>query len=248
MARIAFFADIHANREAMDACFVHAGRWRAERYVFLGDLVGYGADPGPVVDEVMRRVADGGVAVLGNHDQAVAAGPRATMSPDARQVIEWTREHLAPHQLEFLGSLPMQVEEGERLYVHANAYAPAGWDYVTSSFDAGRSMAATRSRLTFCGHVHTPALYHVGATGRVGAFQPVPGISIPLSAQRHWLALPGSVGQPRDGLPAACYALLDSDVGMLTYFRVAFDVEAAAAKVRAAGLPQRLGDRLEQGL
>jgi diadenosine tetraphosphatase ApaH/serine/threonine PP2A family protein phosphatase len=123
-----------------------------------------------------------------------------------------------------------------------------GWDYVTGVLEAGRSLAATRCRYTFCGHVHDPALYHVDTNGRVQHFAPVPGISIPLTARRRWLAIPGSVGQPRDGVPAACYALFDASIGMLSYFRVPFDTESAARKVRAAGLPQRLGDRLESGL
>jgi diadenosine tetraphosphatase ApaH/serine/threonine PP2A family protein phosphatase len=90
-------------------------------------------------------------------------------------------------------------------------------------------------------------LYHLSSTGKAGDFAPVPGVAIPLSAHRRWLAIPGSAGQPRDGDPAACYAMFDSDDRVLTFFRVPYDHEAAAAKVRAAKLPATLAQRLGGG-
>jgi diadenosine tetraphosphatase ApaH/serine/threonine PP2A family protein phosphatase len=92
-----------------------------------------------------------------------------------------------------------------------------------------------------------PELYHLGAAAKIGAFTPVAGVGIALLRQRRWLAVMGAVGQPRDGLPAACYAVLDEEEGTLTYVRVPYDVAAAAAKIRAAGLPSILAARLEQG-
>ncbi|HXX30225.1 MAG TPA: metallophosphoesterase family protein [Myxococcaceae bacterium] len=246
--RRALLADVHANREALAACLEHARAQGAQGYVFLGDLVGYGADPGPVAETVMAAVERGALAVLGNHDQAVAQGPRHAMHPDARRVVEWTRAHLSGPQLAFLAALPLTVQAGDCLYVHANAWDPGGWAYVLGAYDAGRSLRATRCRVTFCGHVHDPTLFHMTEDGRVSAFQPVPGGGIPLGPRRRWLGIPGSVGQPRDGNPAACYALFDEATGMLTYFRVPYDSESAAAKVRAAGLPERLGNRLESGI
>jgi len=236
--RIAFLTDIHANIEALVACLDHARRAQAGYYVFLGDLVGYGADPGPVLDTVMGYVAAGGVAVLGNHDLAVLQGASNQMNPDARKVVAWTRSRLEPAQLAFLQGLPLQVEQGGRLYVHANAWAPDRWEYIASEFDAGKSMRATRCRLTFCGHVHTPALYHMNADLRASAFAPVPGTGIPLGPQRRWLAIPGSVGQSRDGNPAACYALFDEATSVLTCLRVPYDTEAPLRKIRDAGLPE----------
>jgi diadenosine tetraphosphatase ApaH/serine/threonine PP2A family protein phosphatase len=245
--RIAILSDIHANREALAACLEHARRSNPDRYVFLGDLVGYGADPGWVVDTVMSLVERGGVAVLGNHDLAVTMGPAPLMHSDAQRAIEWTRGQLSEAQLEFLASLPLTAEEEGRLYVHANAWAPQDWEYITGVFDAERSLRATSSRLTFCGHVHEPTLYHMTAIGRVFGFIPVAGIGIPLSSPRRWLAIPGSAGQPRDGNPAAGYALFDDATNVLTYFRVPYDVETAARKIHEAGLPLSLGLRLQVG-
>jgi diadenosine tetraphosphatase ApaH/serine/threonine PP2A family protein phosphatase len=139
------------------------------------------------------------------------------------------------------------LEESGRLYVHANAWAPDGWEYVTSPFDAGRSMRATRCRLTFCGHVHTPALYHAAFDGRASAFVPVPGTGIPLGPQRRWLAIPGSVGQSRDGNPAAAYALFDDAAGVLTFHRVPYDEQVPLRKIRDAGLPLSYNARVEAG-
>lgn len=246
--RIALLTDLHANHEALSACLEHARSNGAERFVFLGDLVGYGADPARVVDTVMALVERGAVAVLGNHDQAVAGSAGPQMHPEARQAIEWTRERLSPAQIEFLRELPLAVEAEDRLYVHANAWSPGDWEYITTPFDAGRSMRATSRRLTFCGHVHEPTLFHMAADGRVAGFLPVPGTGIPLSPRRRWLVIPGAAGQPRDGNPAAGYALFDEATNLATWFRVAYDHVTAARKIRGSGLPPIFAARLEAGL
>lgn len=246
--RTALLADIHANWEALEACLDHAREHGAEGRAFLGDLVGYGADPGRVVDVVMHSVGEGGLAVLGNHDQAVAQVQTRFMNADARQVIDWTRARLTETHRSFLGGLPLTLERGSCLYVHANAWDPGRWEYLTGAYDAGRSFRATHRRHTFCGHVHRPTLYHLSPSGTVSHFDPVPATGIPLGSRRQWLAIAGSVGQPRDGIPAASYAVFDDATAVLTFYRVPYDAEEAARKVRAAGLPEALGRRLEVGI
>jgi diadenosine tetraphosphatase ApaH/serine/threonine PP2A family protein phosphatase len=243
----ALLTDVHANLEALSACLDHARHQGAEKYAFLGDFVGYGADPGPVVNIIRGFVERGAIAVVGNHDQAVTPGARLTMNADAQKVIEWTRSHLDAAQLAFLAALPLTAEEADRLYVHANAWDPGRWEYVRGRYDAGQSLRATRCRITFCGHMHEPALYNMTEAGIVADFKPVPGTGIPLAQRRRWLVIPGSVGQPRDGVPAACYAVFEGKTAVVTYFRVPYDMESAARKVRAAGLPEVLGVRLEAG-
>jgi len=247
MSRLALITDLHANREAVQAVLDHADGQGAQRHAFLGDFVGYGADPGWVVDVVRRHVAQGAVAVLGNHDAAVVQGPLPTMVEDARRVVEWTRSRLDAAQLDFLATLPMSVVEREILFVHANAWAPKDWAYIMSRMEAVRSLHATECRYTFCGHMHVPMLYHLTGTGKAGEFAPAPGIAIPLSEQRQWLIIPGSTGQPRDGNPAACYAMFDTDARALTFHRVPYDHDTAGDKIRAAGLPRRLAERLHDG-
>lgn len=245
--KLAVITDIHANREALEAVLTHASQQGAQRYALLGDFVGYGADPGWVVDRVGELVSDGAVAVMGNHDAAVVQGPMPSMVEQARQVVGWTRERLNPAQIQFLADLPMMVNDLGCLFVHANAFLPAQWGYVLSRNDAVKSLNMTDCRYTFCGHVHEPKLFHLSGTGKAGEFVPSPGVPIPLSPQRQWLVIPGSAGQPRDGNPAACYANFDTDTATLTYHRVPYDVESAGAKIRAAGLPQRLAERLDDG-
>jgi diadenosine tetraphosphatase ApaH/serine/threonine PP2A family protein phosphatase len=243
---IALFADIHGNREAFAACLAHAQRLDVGRYVFLGDYVGYGADPGWVVDEVMAHVTRGAWAILGNHDAAIG-DPSGRMNAVAEEAIAWTRAQLNARQRDFLQGLPLSREDGDRLFVHANAWAPDRWGYVVDARDAARSLQATPAAVTFCGHVHVPALYHLTATGKIGELIPTAGTAIPLVARWRWLAVIGSAGQPRDRDPAACYALFDEERAALTYVRVPYDVETAAAKIRAAGLPPVLADRLAHG-
>lgn len=246
--KTAILTDLHANREAVEAVLQHAAAQGAQAHALLGDFVGYGADPGWVVDRVRALVSQGAVAIQGNHDLATVQGASPEMRPEPRQVIEWTRAQLDAGQIAFLAGLPLQRATPEVLYVHANAWAPAGWGYILSRFDAVRSLHATDSRITFCGHMHEPRLFHLSRLGRAGDFVPTPGNPIPLLPQRQWLVIPGSVGQPRDGDPAACYAMHDSAEGSITFWRVPYDHDAAGAKILAAGLPPALGERLAHGL
>lgn len=243
---IALLADVHANREALESCLAHAHARDAGRFIFLGDHVGYGADPEWAVDTIREYVSAGAVALLGNHDAAVddRAG---SMNATAQAAIEWTRGQLDPVQRRFLAGLPLTFEDEGSLFVHADATAPRRWLYVTEAGDAIRSMRATHHRMTFCGHVHRPAIYSLSAVLKLTTFRPVTGIAVPLLSQRRWLTVLGSVGQPRDGNPAASYAMLDTSRDEVTFFRVPYDVETTAAKIRMAGLPEMLADRLRSG-
>jgi diadenosine tetraphosphatase ApaH/serine/threonine PP2A family protein phosphatase len=243
---IALFSDIHGNREALEACLAHAERHAIDRYVFLGDYVGYGADPGFVVDAVHTFAERGAIALLGNHDSA-AIGSTERMNDEATLAIDWTRTQLSDGQLAFLRRLPLTSQDGSRLYVHASAANPGSWDYVIDERAAARSLYAGDAELTFCGHTHVPSLFHLTATGKVAGFAPSDGVAVPLTWQRRWVAVIGAVGQPRDRNPAACYALYDDVTRELTYVRVPYDIETAQRKIRAAGLPSFLAARLEWG-
>ena len=244
---IALLADIHANREALTACLVDAENAKVDRYIFLGDLVGYGADPDWVVDRIATMVEAGAVVVRGNHDAAVA-DPSEGMMAEALVAISWTRSRLDDPQKTFLANLPLTVEEGDRLFVHASACAPHTWIYISSAREAEQSLMATNCRLTFCGHTHSPALFHATAMTPAQHHLPAEGRPTPLLAQRRWLAVLGSVGQPRDNNPAACYGLFDDVHNRLTYVRVPYDADLAARKIRAVGLPENLAVRLTLGI
>jgi diadenosine tetraphosphatase ApaH/serine/threonine PP2A family protein phosphatase len=243
---IAVFADIHANRQAFAACLAQARDLGAERNVLLGDYVGYGADPEWTVSTVMDLVDKGAMAVRGNHDTAVG-NARERLNIEATVAIEWTRGELGAAERRFLEELPLTCTDDERLYVHADASSPESWRYVTGVDDAARSMLATSAPITLCGHIHRPALYTMSATGKMTAFTPVTGSAIHLLPTRRWLAVLGSVGQPRDGNPAASYLMLDTTRRELTYCRAPYDVAEAAAAIRNKGLPTWLADRLAMG-
>ena len=243
---LAVFADVHANRQAFAACLEAARARGAERYILLGDFVGYGADPEWTVDTAMRLVEEGATAVRGNHDNAIGI-PNERMNEVAQAAIEWTRDRLSTSQRAFLADLPLVRAEEDRLYVHSEASDPARWRYVQSTADAARSIVATTAHVTFCGHIHRPALYSMSVTAKMTSFVPIAGVGVQLLKGRRWVAVLGSVGQPRDGNPAACFATYDTETREITYCRVPYDVETAAVRIRANGLPHWLADRLSQG-
>ncbi|WLA97209.1 metallophosphoesterase family protein [Bradyrhizobium elkanii] len=244
--RLALFADIHANRQAFAACLDAAQARGAERLICLGDIVGYGADPEWAVDTVMDLVAKGAIAVRGNHDNAIGV-PSDSMNAEAQAAIDWTRGRLSGEQKEFLAELPMSRQEDNRLYVHSEASEPTKWRYVRDTADAARSMMATELQITFCGHIHRPGLYSMSSTAKMTSFVPTSGIAVQLLPGRRWLAVLGSVGQPRDGDPAASFAMFDTISREITYHRVPYDVATAAARIKASGLPHWLADRLPLG-
>jgi diadenosine tetraphosphatase ApaH/serine/threonine PP2A family protein phosphatase len=244
---IALLADIHGNLEALEACLKHAAATGATRHVFLGDFVGYGADPEAVVTLVARFAGEGAVVVQGNHDEAIAKRA-GYMNESTKHSIEWTREALSGGSRAFLEGLPLIVRDGAVCYVHASAHNPARWDYVDTPATARRSAEAAQATYTFSGHVHDQALYFEGARGIWSVFQPIPGSPVPIRARRRWLAIAGSVGQPRDGNPAAAYALFDPVREEITFHRVAYDNLRAARKIRDARLPEAHAYRVERGI
>lgn len=246
--RWALLADIHANLEALQACLEQAGREGAEAYAFVGDLIGYGADPAAVIDIVEEHARRGAVVVRGNHDAAALENSAETMNPSAARAVLWTRKQLNQRQVAFLDALPLTARREGILFVHASAASPGQWTYVTDPARAADSIEMSKGATwIFSGHVHEPALYFASAGGRPVPFRPKEGVTIPVEGRRRWLAIVGSAGQPRDGRTEACWALFDDARQTLTFHRVPYDCAQAAAKVRAAGLPERLAHRLEHG-
>lgn len=246
--KLALFADVHSNLEAITACLNHAQALGADQFAFLGDMVGYGADPVAVLELVERYAAKGAVVVLGNHDCAALGHPAGGMNAGAQAAIDWTRTQLGPKQREFLAGLPLTARADNVLFVHASAVAPEQWIYVAGPAEAEKSMLAAEAGIVFCGHVHEQNLYYLGAGGKPMPFRPVSGTPVPTARHRQWLAIVGSVGQPRDRNNAACYAFADLERARITFFRVPYDYRTAACKIRAAGLPERLALRLERGV
>jgi len=131
--------------------------------------------------------------------------------------------------------------------VRASAAEPVTWPYIGGETAAARSLAAPQCRQTFCGHIHVPQLYRETESREIAGGKVPEATEFPLLAKWRWLAVLGSVGQPRDDNPDACYALLDEERDVLTYVRVRYDIRTAAQKIRAAGLPDSLALRLKMG-
>ncbi|MCB1524438.1 MAG: metallophosphatase family protein [Rhodoblastus sp.] len=243
---IALMSDIHGNREAFDACLNHARKQGAERYIILGDLVGYGADPAYIVDVARGMQEKGAIVLLGNHDEAVS-GSLSGMNEYARAAIEWTRGKLDVAQKKWLAELPRTHREGDALYVHSDASNPAAWIYVNNPAVAERSMRASDAHVTFCGHVHVPQLFNMASMKPAIPFTPQSAIPVPLSPSRKWLAVLGAVGQPRDQIPTAAYCIYDDARRTVSYCRAPYDIERAAQKIKNAGLPAILSARLFVG-
>ncbi|MCW5231338.1 metallophosphoesterase family protein [Verminephrobacter eiseniae] len=249
--KLALLSDIHSNRQALHACIEHARAQGAQQFALLGDLVGYGADPVAVVEQAMELAHQGALLVQGNHD-AMALSPPATPRKHGELGAQWTHAQLGAEHRAFLQSLPLTARWGSVLLVHASADAPEQWRYVEDSDAAERSLNAALAmdpaiRYVFCGHVHVQTLYFLSSTAKLMRFAPVPGVRVPVLAHRQWLGIVGSVGQPRDRDARAMYALFDDVAAQLTFHRLPYDHLAAAAAIRAAGLPAFYAERLASG-
>jgi len=248
--RIALLSDLHANLRALDACLAHARTQGATQFAFLGDLVGYGAEPSAVVQRVMDLGEQGALVLRGNHD-TFAVTPAAHASTLGESTALWTHDQLNATERSFLAGLPLTARLGRALLVHATADKPEAWRYAYDAQVAGLSLDAARAepevRYVFGGHVHLQSLYYRGSDDQLIAFHPRSGVTIPVPGHRYWLATVGSVGQPRDGDTRAMYAVFDAERATLAFHRVDYDFAAAARAVRAAGLPAFLADRLEVG-
>jgi predicted phosphodiesterase len=239
--RIAVVSDIHSNIVALDAVLSSIGS--VDGLWHLGDVVGYGPEPDAVIDRLREHKA---VGVRGNHDAAAAGGAEIDwFNPDARAAMEWTRKRIGPGSLSWLKELPQQRVEDTFTLVHGSPRDPL-WEYVTSLPVARANMAVLKTRYGLHGHTHIPICWRED-DGRVEVVSPVHGSSIALD-DRPVLLNPGSVGQPRDGIPTASWMVIDSDANRCTWGRVAYDIEAVQASMARERLPERLIARLTYGV
>ena len=224
--KIAIISDVHGNLPALEAVLSSVASEGAERIVCLGDVVGYGARPEECAEIIRQR---GIPTLMGNHDQA-ACGRSNTddFSEIAEAAIIWTRGRISPETSNWLASLPWTIAEGDELFVHASPADPPRFDYILTQSDARRPLQSFTQRRCFYGHTHVPMDFTDRASGRK-------------------LINVGSVGQPRDRDPRACYGLFDNTTAVFRWVRVEYSVEEAAEQIFAAELPRVLGERLRRG-
>ena len=240
--RIAVLSDIHGNLEALEAVLAEVDRIGVDLLCSLGDIVGYGPSPAACVEIVRRRAA---VSLTGNHDAAVAGLTALDeFNEFARSALEWTAARLDPGQIEYLGLLPYTHRAPELMFVHASPVEPELWHYIHGRTDIEEHFAAFTERLCFVGHSHRPGVYAIRSDRSVARCR---GFEA-LRPELRYLVNAGSVGQPRDRDPRASYVLYDTTSDSVEVRRVAYPVEKTQERMRAAGLPAFLIDRLGAGV
>ena len=242
--RYAIIGDIHANLAAFTAVLDDIERrGGVEKAWCLGDVVGYGPDPHECV-ELLRRTNH--VCIAGNHDWAAIGKIDTTeFNPDAAAACHWTTRQLSSTDVEYLGNLPLAIEEGDFTLVHGSPREPI-WEYLLSTSMAKENFACFKSQFCLVGHSHVPLVFSLRENGTCSFGNMVTDVGLILGKNR-LIVNPGSVGQPRDGDPRASYAIYDSDIRQVRIYRIPYDIRATQDKMMAAGLPIRLVNRLETG-
>ncbi len=237
------FGDIHANLEALEAVLTDAEKQGAERYLCVGDIVGYGADPGPCLERVRALTTQ---IVAGNHDCAVVGRTDIEyFNHFAKAAVLWTRDQLSPGQQAFLTGLPLTLTLNGVTVVHATVHKPAEFGYIESGFVARQSFQALHTPVGFVGHSHVPVTFFYEEHGDEIWF--TQDEEIPLGEFSKSIVNIGSVGQPRDDNWQAAYAVYDAEANVVTIRRVDYDIETAQQKILDAGLPAVLAARLKMG-
>ena len=243
--RLAVLSDIHANFEALCAVVGHARSRDAEKYVCLGDVVGYGANPNECI--ALLQSLPVSAALLGNHDAAVL-GQHAKMHREARMVIDWTRRVLTSESLGFLQRMEDLVHWGDIAFCHSNPYRPREWYYIAERTYITKSFARSKAKILFAGHTHVP----IAITRRnffcVYIYAPLHTMTIPAAERNRQIFNCGSVGQPRDHDRRASYLIYDDCQRHVEFYRVPYDYRLAGEKIIAAGLPAGFASRLAEGL
>lgn len=247
--RVLILSDLHANLPATEAVLAHAAQDGWDMTLVLGDLVGYGADPGPVIDMVrgLRNLT----IIRGNHDK-VAAGIEDPIDFNfvARQAAEWTIEQLDGDHAEYLRALPRGPVTVENLSLDVSICHGAPFDedyYIFDIDDAAAALGGSGPNLILCGHTHLQMAFRQTTERRNRVVTRIDDQRIALGGDERLLVNPGSVGQPRDGDARAGYATLDTVERALTLHRVDYDIAEAQRRILEAGLHPGLAERLSVG-
>jgi len=238
-------SDIHGNLEALDAVLEALADERIDRYLCLGDVVGYGANPNECLDRIIGLTSD---VIAGNHDHAaIGRLDIATFNRYAAEAALWTRRQLTPAGRRYLGTLPYTWRKDDLFAVHASPANPEDWIYLTSHWLTDEAFDAMPGDIALCvvGHTHTPGIFEKRATADRSRQIAAPEVG--MDPECRYIVNVGSVGQPRDGDPRAAYCIYDTAEKRAEIVRVAYDLETAQRKIRDAGLPEMLADRLESG-
>jgi predicted phosphodiesterase len=231
--RIAIISDIHSNLEALNRAMKEIEKEKVDQIVCLGDIVGYGANPNECVDIVRQNT---GHVLLGNHDKAaIDLSKTEFFNPFARIAAEWTSQTLTDENRDYIAGLELTLEINGLFFVHASPVDPGEWNYILTAADAAENFHAMPTDVGFIGHSHVPEVFCEDLWTR----EIVKG--------EKFIVNVGSIGQPRDGNPALSFGIFDTDLWSYRNLRFEYDIELAAFKIRKAGLPKNLAERLFVG-
>jgi predicted phosphodiesterase len=239
-------SDIHSNQEALSAVLTFVQRKRWDKAVFLGDLVGYGANPNQAVDRV--RALRPLVAIRGNHDKVCSGIENGELfNRVALEAALWTRKKLTRANLRWLHDLPEGPTVVDGIFAISHG-TPIDEDaYIFGEIEALNVFRQTSFPVCFFGHSHFPVIFGLSPEAITTVLTGGEAFRYKLKPGVRYLVNPGSVGQPRDGNPAASFAFYDTDRQVVTFHRIAYRIEAAQKKILDAGLPRPLADRLALG-
>ena len=237
----AYISDVHANLEALEAVLGDIEKQGVQNIYFLGDVVGYGANPNECAELIMNNCD---ASIAGNHDHAaLGTTDISTFNERAAEAIMWTFEVMNEKTSAFLDKHPLtrEIEDQDVFLAHGSPYEPEAWHYVLSMEDVERSLKVQKSRICLVGHSHRPFVAELSADGELQ----IHPMWVTLTEGSRYIMNVGSVGQPRDKDPRACYMVIDDEMAELV--RVEYDVHLAQTKILEAGLPEQLALRLSKG-
>ena len=238
--KYAIIADIHANWEGLQVVLADAQANKVTHYACLGDVVGYNANPKECLDLVRSM---GMPVVKGNHDEYCSVDSALEgFNPHAAEAVNWTRAQLAENDILWLREMRYIRLVANFTIVHATLDGPKRWGYVFDKLAAAASFTYQNTGVCFFGHTHVPVAFVRDSTVRGGTYS-----KFKVEAGKKYFVNVGSVGQPRDGNPKCAYVIYDMDEQTIELRRLDYDIATAQAKIRAAGLPERLAERLALG-
>lgn len=240
--RYGIFSDIHSNLEALQAVIQAYQNDNIDKYLCIGDLVGYAANPGECIKEIKQLAP---VSVAGNHDWAsVNLFSLDYFNPVAKQAILWTMHNLSKEDCCFLESLKLLYKNADLVLVHGTLDNPKDFNYLSSVDAAEGAFGSLDRKVCFLGHTHVAGFFIQGRNGLIEYRQ---NKTIVIEKGNKYLINVGSVGQPRDGNPDAAYCIYDTQTKKVQIKRVKYNKGLARKKIIKAGLPEFLGDRLLTG-
>ena len=237
--------DIHANLSALQTVLSDLDKVGVDQVLSVGDVVGYGAAPAACIDLLRER---GALVVKGNHDAAcVRELDDRYFNNYARAAIRWTQAELGPAEHAWLAALPLTIELEHCHLAHGTLHRPDLFDYILGTTDADPSLDIMTRPICFVGHSHVPiALLRLKEDPERTAY--TRELDLDLSESLRCLLNVGSVGQPRDENPLTGYAVYDTEANRAWITRLPYDIQRESDRIRKAGLPEVLAERLKLGV